>query len=211
MRRRGEASPIHLLCYPSPHLESLHGTTSRLKYFPMDLVSAEFIYALKYLLPGIHDHYPLESSMGLSATTLGLSRFIHESYSSQHKRSELELYLDDPAHPEIDNDVFDIIAWWKLHGPKYPTISLMARDILSVPAYTVAFESAFSLAGLIIDDNRRSLLPETVEALMCTQDRLSSAIPDESSMAAEVIFPTATLSPTTNQQGQSVDAFLERL
>jgi len=34
---------------------------------------------------------------------------------------------------------------------------------------------------------------------------------DESSMAAEVIFPTATMSPTTNQQGQSVDAFLERL
>ncbi|XP_066327337.1 zinc finger BED domain-containing protein RICESLEEPER 1-like isoform X2 [Miscanthus floridulus] len=188
MWRRGEASPIHLLCYPSPHLESLHGTTSRLKYFPMDLVSAEFIYALKCL-----------------------SRFIHESYSSQHKRLELELYLDDPAHPEIDNDVFDIIAWWKLHGPKYPTISLMARDILSVPAYTVASESVFSLAGLIIDDNRCSLLPETVEALMCTQDRLRSAIPDESSMAAEVIFPTATLSPTTNQQGQSVDAFLERL
>ncbi|XP_066327341.1 uncharacterized protein [Miscanthus floridulus] len=101
MWRRGEASPIHLLCYPSPHLESLHGTTSRLKYFPMDLVSAEFIYALKWL---------------------------------------------------------------------------------------------------IIDDNRCSLLPETVEALMCTQDRLRSAIPDESSMAAEVIFPTATLSPTTNQQ-----------
>jgi len=53
----------------------------------------------------------------------------------------------------------------------------MERDILSVPAYTVAFESAFSLAGLIIDDNCRSLLPETVEALMCTQDRLRSAIP----------------------------------
>jgi hypothetical protein len=74
-----------------------------------------------------------ESSMSLSATRQGLSRFIHESYSSKHKRSELEMYLDDPSHPKSDNDSFDIIAWWKLHGPKYPIISLMALDILSVP------------------------------------------------------------------------------
>jgi hypothetical protein len=42
---------------------------------------------------------------------------IHESYSNKHKRSELEVYLDDPSHPEMDDDAFDIIAWWKLHGP----------------------------------------------------------------------------------------------
>jgi hypothetical protein len=119
----------------------------------------------------------VESSMSLSATRQGLSRFIHESYSSKHKRSELEVYLDDPSHPEMDDDAFDIIAWWKLHGPKYPIISLMARDILSVPVSTVASESTFSLAGLVVDKNRCSLLPETIEALMCTQDWLRDAIP----------------------------------
>jgi hypothetical protein len=93
----------------------------------------------------------VESSMSLSATRQGLSRFIHESYSSKHKRSELEVYLDDPSHPEMDDDAFDIIAWWKLHDPKYPVISLMTRDILSVPVSTVASESAFSLAGLVVD------------------------------------------------------------
>jgi hypothetical protein len=113
-----------------------------------------------------------ESSMSLSATKQGLSRFIHESYSSKHKRSELEVYLDDPSHPESDNDSFDIIAWWKLHGPKYPIISLMAQDILGVPVSTVASESVFSLAGMVVDKNRCSLLPKTVEALMCTQDWL---------------------------------------
>jgi hypothetical protein len=74
----------------------------------------------------------LESSMSLSATRQGLSRFIHESYSSKHKRSELEVYLDDHSHPEMDNDAFDIIAWWKLHGPKYPIILRQLNTLLSL-------------------------------------------------------------------------------
>jgi len=53
----------------------------------------------------------------------------------------------------------------------------MARDILSVPVSTVTSESAFSTAGLVVDKNRCSLLPETVEALMCTQDWLRADIP----------------------------------
>lgn len=115
--------------------------------------------------------------MSLTATGQGLSRFIHESCSNQRKRSELEVYLEDPSHPEMDNDAFDIIAWWKMHGPKYPIISLKAREILSVPVSTVASESVFSIAGLVLDENRCSLLPKTVEALMCTQDWLRADIP----------------------------------
>jgi hypothetical protein len=41
----------------------------------------------------------------------------------------------------------------------------------------VASESAFSLAGMVVDKNSCSLLPKTVEALMCTQDWLRDAIP----------------------------------
>jgi hypothetical protein len=48
----------------------------------------------------------------------------------------------------------------------------MAQDILGVPVSTVASESAFSLAGMVVDKNRCSLLPKTVEVLMCTQDWL---------------------------------------
>ncbi|CAO2179263.1 unnamed protein product [Urochloa humidicola] len=138
----------------------------------------------------------VESSMSLSATRKGLSRFIQESSSNQQKRSELEVYLDDPSHPEMDN--FDIIAWWKLHGPKYTVLSLIARDILSVPVSTVASESAFSLAGLVLDENRCSLLPETVEALICTQDWLRDAIPVDPRMATEDILPAESVSPSIN-------------
>jgi len=53
---------------------------------------------------------------------------------------------------------------------KYPTLACIARDLLAIPASSVASESAFSTSKKIINDFRSSLLPETVEALICTQD-----------------------------------------
>ena len=49
---------------------------------------------------------------------------------------------------------------------RYPVLTILARDVLSVPVSTVSSESAFSLAGRIIDDRRRSLTPGSVKSLM---------------------------------------------
>ena len=56
-------------------------------------------------------------------------------------------------------------------------ISRMTRDILSVPLSTVASESIFSTAKRILDDYRCNLLPETIEAIMCSHDWLKGRIP----------------------------------
>jgi hypothetical protein len=37
---------------------------------------------------------------------------------------------------------------------------------------TVSYESAFSLSGRILSDNRSSMTPETLEALVCGKDWL---------------------------------------
>ena len=87
-----------------------------------------------------------QSSSSLFATRLGLEKFIYESNSSRYSKSELDIYLEDPASPRIGNSSLDILSWWSVNGLKYWIISLMARVILSVPLSTMASESTFSSA-----------------------------------------------------------------
>ncbi|KAK3025575.1 hypothetical protein RJ639_040314 [Escallonia herrerae] len=45
---------------------------------------------------------------------------------------------------------FDILAWWRTNGLKYPTLQMMAKDILVVPISTVASEASFSTSGRLV-------------------------------------------------------------
>ncbi|CAL4909763.1 unnamed protein product [Urochloa decumbens] len=55
----------------------------------------------------------------------------------------------------------------------------MARDFLAIPLSTVASESTFSTAGMVIDKYRNSLSSETVEALICAKDWLKGYLSDD--------------------------------
>ncbi|CAK8537933.1 unnamed protein product [Lathyrus sativus] len=86
--------------------------------------------------------------------------------------SDLEIYLNEK---KIDHEQYadlDVMQYWKANEGKYPKLSILARDILSIPITTVASESAFSIGGRILDKYRSALLPENVEALLCTHDWL---------------------------------------
>ena len=87
------------------------------------------------------------------------------------EKTELDRYFDDKSAEE--DDMIDILQWWKLNSTKYPILSHMARDILAIPVSTVASESAFSTGGRVLDPHRTSLKPDTVEALVCAQDWFS--------------------------------------
>lgn len=90
-----------------------------------------------------------------------------------HIKSELDHYLYEDVLPKSEG--FDILNWWKANELKYPTLQLMARDFLSVPASTVASESAFSTSGRSVSPHRNRLHPKTIEALMCAQSWLWAA------------------------------------
>ena len=83
--------------------------------------------------------------------------------------SELKSYLDaDPV--TCYEETFDILLWWRDHKLTYPVLSIMVRDIMSVPVSTVSSESCFSCTSRILEDRRRRLLPEHVEMLTCIKD-----------------------------------------
>ncbi|XP_038974730.1 zinc finger BED domain-containing protein RICESLEEPER 2-like [Phoenix dactylifera] len=92
----------------------------------------------------------------------GYKEFIHGVQVTQPSKSELETYLEEKVHP-LEDQNFDILQYWKFNESKYPILSRMVRDILTIPISTVASESAFSTAGRILDDFRSSLSPNTVE------------------------------------------------
>ena len=97
-------------------------------------------------------------------------QYLHD-YSKSKVKNEYNRYLEDiPDENDFSDDDFDILQWWRVNSSKYPTLSRMARDVLAVPASSVASESAFSTGSRIISDYRSRLAPRTVEALVCLQD-----------------------------------------
>ena len=63
--------------------------------------------------------------------------------------------------------------WTYQNGCQFKVLSLIARDVLAMPVSTVSSESAFSTGGRVISEYRSSLSPNTVQALICTQNWLS--------------------------------------
>lgn len=103
----------------------------------------------------------------------GVSRFndfVNSTNKGNAGKSELDAYLAESIYQVEDDSDFDVLQWWKASATKYPTLSKMARDILAIPITTVASESTFSTSGRVLDSYRSSLLPDTVQALVCGGD-----------------------------------------
>jgi hypothetical protein len=105
-------------------------------------------------------------------------RYINETTTTpgQDSKSDLEKYLEEPLFPR--NSDFDILNWWKVHTPKYPILSMMARNVLAVPMLNVSSEEdAFETCQRRrVSETWRSLRPSTVQALMCAQDWIQSEL-----------------------------------
>jgi len=76
----------------------------------------------------------------------------------------------------VDSEIegFDILDWWRVNSSRYRILSQVFRDVLAILISTIASESAFSTRAHVLDPFRSSLSPNTVEALICTQNWLRS-------------------------------------
>ncbi|XP_050369284.1 zinc finger BED domain-containing protein DAYSLEEPER-like [Argentina anserina] len=94
----------------------------------------------------------------------------YKNRSSSSMKTELDKYLDDER---LDRRMeLDVLSWWRMEQFRYPILFRLASDVLTILVSTVASESAFSIAGRVLDQYRSLLLPETVQALLCTRDWL---------------------------------------
>ncbi|GJV41402.1 zinc finger BED domain-containing protein DAYSLEEPER-like protein [Tanacetum coccineum] len=107
--------------------------------------------------------------------------------TSQQSQSELDQYLEESLLPRVHG--FDVMGWWKLNKSKYPTLSKMAHDILSVPVSTVDTESIFDTGMKEMDRYQCTLRPETVEALYYAKDWLCSEIFMNMDSVVKMKFP----------------------
>ncbi|CAN4088523.1 unnamed protein product [Withania somnifera] len=96
--------------------------------------------------------------------------YLHDIMNNQQMKTELDQYLEESNMPRSQD--FDVLGWWRINRCKYPTLSKMASDILSIPVCTVTSDSVFDTAPRDLDRHRSSLRPITIQALNCAKDWL---------------------------------------
>jgi hAT family C-terminal dimerisation region len=82
--------------------------------------------------------------------------------TTDESESENKLYLREKCAPPKT----DPITWWKENTFRFPSLSRMARDYLSVPGTSVPAEEVFSTAGDIVSKKRNRLVGENIRMLM---------------------------------------------
>ncbi|KAL2939021.1 putative AC9 transposase, partial [Bienertia sinuspersici] len=82
--------------------------------------------------------------------------------SSSSSNTGIGEYLSYQHETEED---FHIIQWWKNHSSKFSVLAKIAKDILAIPASTIASKSAFSAGRRVLDEKRSRLSSESIE--MC--------------------------------------------
>ncbi len=66
------------------------------------------------------------------------------------------------------------LNFWKSNADRFPTLSIIARKVLGLPASSGSVERLFSVAGGIKRARRASIKVATMERLLCLRDDMVS-------------------------------------
>ncbi|PON70709.1 HAT, C-terminal dimerization domain containing protein [Parasponia andersonii] len=84
--------------------------------------------------------------------------------------SNFTQYIELDSDIDPNNENFKVLEWWHKRQPRFPVLSQLARDVLTILMSTISLESAFSTTKMIVDERRTSLALEMVEVLTCVKD-----------------------------------------
>ncbi|XP_060216500.1 zinc finger BED domain-containing protein RICESLEEPER 4-like [Lycium barbarum] len=120
-------------------------------------------------LTRLFNHFKDSSSRTSAENLGGQFNMLTESDSGEICKSQWEKYLQEEDNVGNMNDLeryliddmeftkdLNIVAWWKDASKRYPIVSRIAKDVLTVPISTIAFESSFRNGGWILDSYQSS-------------------------------------------------------
>ncbi|KAK6933644.1 HAT, C-terminal dimerization domain [Dillenia turbinata] len=119
------------------------------------------------LPPTLTSHHPRVGQKKAARRSMYYDMFDNGVGVSCGSQSELDKYPGEIC--EEDTNGYDILGYWKLNSPRFPILSLMARDILAISISTVTTKSEFSTGDRILDAFWSSLNHSMVKALICAQ------------------------------------------
>lgn len=105
----------------------------------------------------------------------GFDTYLQETTQNEGSKSDLDKYLEEPLFPR-NAPGFNVLNWWRVHTPRYPILSMMARNVLGMPMSKASLDSASNTGGRVLDRDWSSLKPATIQALMCSQDWIRSEL-----------------------------------
>jgi hAT family C-terminal dimerisation region len=113
---------------------------------------------------------PTQSSESASRAKNSFQEWAEKKKASSLEQDEYTKYLLAPVLPEVT----DPKSWWlePTQRKSYPALSIMALDVLSIPAMSAEPERLFSSAKITITDRRNRLGIDTIEAIECLKSWL---------------------------------------
>ena len=63
-----------------------------------------------------------------------------------NNKPEIEQYLNLP----VENHSIDPLQWWKSHVPQFLTLSIVAKEIISIPGSAVSVDRVFNVGKDVI-------------------------------------------------------------
>jgi hypothetical protein len=87
-------------------------------------------------------------------------------------KSQLDVYLDEANLDFHCYEDMDVLQWWKRNNNRFPDLSILACDLLSVPIATVASDFEFCMGSRVLNKYKDRMLPTNVETRICTRSWL---------------------------------------